>query len=87
MVMVQMGPMRVAGQAKAALGAPPMPPPFSPTFLVEGRVPPPSTYINGPLGGEFDMCELRELLGRALLSPSCTTPLLSLSVSLSHVAP
>jgi hypothetical protein len=49
----------------------------------QGVSSPPSPYIKAPLGGELDTRGLRELLGRALLSSSCATPLpLSLSLPL-----
>jgi hypothetical protein len=63
-----------------------MPLPFSPILLVEGRMPPLSTYIKGPLGGEFDTSGLREFIRRAFLSSPHHAPSLSY-LSLSRGSP
>jgi hypothetical protein len=73
-----MGPKGVAGWAIYALGRPRVYPPslgHCLGALGEGQVFPPSSNIKTPLRGELDTRGLRELFGRALLSPSCATPL------------
>jgi hypothetical protein len=57
----------VAGQAKAALGRTTNASPFSPTLLVEGRMPPPSPYIKGPLEESPCACPLLSSLSLSLV--------------------